>query len=62
MSKKLNKKELLLLIISIMITAFLITLLTSNMEVYWLRVVIIIGTMAVVGIILRLRIRWNRYR
>ena len=59
--KKLSKKELFLFImLPLMVVAFLIGLFFPNMENYWLRMVIIIGIMAIVGLILGFAIRRSK--
>jgi len=61
--KKLNKKELFFsIMIPIMIITFLITLFFPTMENYWLRMLLMIGTMIIVNTIVVLTIHWFKLR
>jgi len=61
--KKLSKKEMLFLVISVSISvAIFVSLVKKVTENFWLQLVIVSGAMAVVGLIIRLVIHWNRSR
>jgi hypothetical protein len=61
--KKITKKETIFLVIFIMISVVIVNLILRNtIENFWIQLAILSGIMAVVGLILRFVIRWNRLR
>jgi len=61
--KKMTKKEMIFLVISVSIMVAVFDLLVKKItENFWLQLAVLSGIMVVVGLIIRLVIHWNRSR
>ena len=61
--KKMTKKEMIFLVISVSIMVTVFNLLVKKItENFWLQLAVLSGIMVVVGLIIRLVIHWNRSR